>query len=348
MKLYIKLLLCLILPAIAWQASAQDIISRGGTLTVSADNSNAGENSSKFVDNNVNSKFLLFNFASGTWMQWQCRVAAVCGQYTLTSGDDAPERDPKSWTLSGSNDGTTWTLLDTRTNETFQSRKQTRYFKIANTTPYLYYRLTISAINGATLFQASEWRLLEGAIPLAPEPSGSALSQTEIKIDWKAVEDATGFELERSIAGAAFTRIATLGSNVTTYTDKNLNARVKYTYRMRSLGAVANSPYTANFTVTTKSDVEGTPTVIPNNVLSPNGDGINDTWTIKYLDYYEKNEVLIYDKTGRMVFRQANYKNDWNATFEGRPLPEGTYYYVIRFWPGIPDAKGALFLVRDR
>ena len=78
----------------------------------------------------------------------------------LTSGGDTatyPGRElPKNWTLLGSNDGESWTTLDTRTNQADTANSDTRTYAIANTTAYMYYRLNITASNGDGVLQISE------------------------------------------------------------------------------------------------------------------------------------------------------------------------------------------------
>jgi hypothetical protein len=134
-----------------------------GVLTVSKDNSggpDAGEGSTKLTDNNLNSKFLVFDFPSGLWMQLQLNQPQVIEQYKLTSGNDAPERDPKNWKFLGSNDGHSWTLLDERSDESFDGRNKTVLYEFKNDIAYSYYRWQVDEINGADLFQVSEWRIV--------------------------------------------------------------------------------------------------------------------------------------------------------------------------------------------
>ena len=64
--------------------------------------------------------------------------------YTIVSGNDMPERDPKSWELLGSNDGKNWTSLDKRTDEQFTSRLQARDFKLATGQAFSTYKLLIT------------------------------------------------------------------------------------------------------------------------------------------------------------------------------------------------------------
>jgi gliding motility-associated-like protein len=61
------------------------------------------------------------------------------------------------------------------------------------------------------------------------------------------------------------------------------------------------------------------------NVMTPNGDGYNDNLIFNYAQFYEQNNLVVYDRWGRKVFETENYKNDWN----GDKLNEGTYYWVL-------------------
>jgi gliding motility-associated-like protein len=82
-----------------------------------------------------------------------------------------------------------------------------------------------------------------------------------------------------------------------------------------------------------------------NNVMTPNGDGVNDNFVIKNLDLNPDNNVIIFDRSGREVFRKQNYTNDWNGTMNGSFLREGTYYYIIDLGPGLKRLKGFVSIV---
>ncbi len=146
----------------AIQRLEKDITSQA-TLSASRDNSGgsgAGEGSAKLVDGDYNSKFLTDGFPQDFWVNLTFPSAQVIGAYTITSGNDAPERDMKDWNLAGSNDGTTWTIIDTRTGESFDGRNQTKRYEFDNTTAYKQYRINVLANNGSNLIQVSEWRLI--------------------------------------------------------------------------------------------------------------------------------------------------------------------------------------------
>jgi hypothetical protein len=134
-----------------------DITDLGGPVTAQYQTgSPAGEAYTNLIDNNVNTKYLTFN-ASG-WIQYQAPSAYVVKGYTISSANDAPERDPLNWTLQGSTNGSSWTTIDTRANQDFPGRLQKRIFKFNNTAAYQYYRFNLSN-NSGTILQLAEIEL---------------------------------------------------------------------------------------------------------------------------------------------------------------------------------------------
>ncbi len=92
------------------------------------------------------------------------------------------------------------------------------------------------------------------ALPSAPNPptalSASALSASAVELHWTdASENETGFRIERRTIGA-FTEIATVGSNVTSYTDA-CEPETAYTYRIRAYNGFGNSAYSNEAQATT-------------------------------------------------------------------------------------------------
>lgn len=126
------------------------------------DGVNAGEGSRKVIDGNLETKFLIFTYAPDFYIELEYDIAQRLDAYTLTSGGDAQGRDPRNWTIKGSNDGTQWTELDTRVDEIFEGRTETRRFEFENADTYKYYRFNITALNNASsaLFQLAEWRVI--------------------------------------------------------------------------------------------------------------------------------------------------------------------------------------------
>lgn len=142
-------------------------ITADATLSVSKDNdggADAKEGSKKLVDNDFGTKYLSSNFQPGLVLQLKFSEPTKLDAYSITSGDDALERDPKNWVFQGSNDGNNWTDLDTRNDESFLDRKLTRTFQLDKTASFSSYRIVVSALqNDKTggLIQITEWRLLQ-------------------------------------------------------------------------------------------------------------------------------------------------------------------------------------------
>jgi gliding motility-associated-like protein len=87
----------------------------------------------------------------------------------------------------------------------------------------------------------------------------------------------------------------------------------------------------------------------PTNIMSPNGDGVNDKWVIENLDLYPNNEVIVVDRSGRTIYSKKGYDNSWDATLRGLPLSEGTYYYIINYGDGkTPAKKGFITILNKR
>jgi gliding motility-associated-like protein len=85
--------------------------------------------------------------------------------------------------------------------------------------------------------------------------------------------------------------------------------------------------------------------VIPN-TFTPNGDGFNDRWEIRFLDTYAGAIVEVYNTAGQLVFRSVGYNQPWDGTMNGRPLPAGTYYYVVDAKNGRPKVAGYVTLIK--
>lgn len=74
--------------------------------------------------------------------------------------------------------------------------------------------------------------------------------------------------------------------------------------------------------------------------FSPDGDGINDTFTIIGAEAYPKNSLVVFNKWGEEVFASTSYDNSWDGTDKNRePLvsEDNVYYYVFN------DGEGNIF-----
>jgi gliding motility-associated-like protein len=87
--------------------------------------------------------------------------------------------------------------------------------------------------------------------------------------------------------------------------------------------------------------------IVANNVLTPNGDGKNDYWVIKDIELYPQNNVTVFDKGGRVIYAKHGYNNEWDGSFNGSPLAEGTYYFVVDLGPNLRKLKGYVSILRN-
>jgi gliding motility-associated-like protein len=84
------------------------------------------------------------------------------------------------------------------------------------------------------------------------------------------------------------------------------------------------------------------------NLITPNNDGFNDDLFFSGLEKFPNNQLKIFDRWGQLIFEKEGYQQDdeyWNGTINGRPLPAGEYYYVLK----IDDAiiRQTLSIIRE-
>lgn len=86
------------------------------------------------------------------------------------------------------------------------------------------------------------------------------------------------------------------------------------------------------------------------NVITPNGDNINDTFAVPCLldtDRFPGSQVIIFNRWGDEVFRSSTpYRNNWDGRFNGQNLPADTYFYVINFGDNEPRQTGFVMIQR--
>ena len=63
--------------------------------------------------------------------------------------------------------------------------------------------------------------------------------------------------------------------------------------------------------------------------FSPNGDGVNDHFLVLGIENYPANRLVVFNQHGHEVYSRDAYANDWAGTYQGTPLLDGTYYYVL-------------------
>lgn len=80
-------------------------------------------------------------------------------------------------------------------------------------------------------------------------------------------------------------------------------------------------------------------------VITPNGDGLNDVLFIKNIEFYPENSIIVFNRWGKEIFQRKNYKNDWDGTINGELLPTGVYFYVVQFGLTSRPKKGSFSII---
>ncbi|MGW9306612.1 ThuA domain-containing protein [Saccharomonospora azurea] len=148
--------------------------------SASASNENApNESAAHAVDGKDDTKWLAFD--SSAWLSVELAEPTAVSHYGVVSANDFPDRDPKDWTLQGSNDGENWTDLDSQSDEDFPNRFQPKQYRFDNETSYSHYRLNITANRGADATQLAEFELYTGdeTEPVDPDAQEAVVSVTD-------------------------------------------------------------------------------------------------------------------------------------------------------------------------
>ncbi|MGB1316335.1 MAG: gliding motility-associated C-terminal domain-containing protein, partial [Chitinophagales bacterium] len=82
-----------------------------------------------------------------------------------------------------------------------------------------------------------------------------------------------------------------------------------------------------------------------NDVISPNGDGMNDSWNLGFVKNAKDLQIKVFDRGGMQVFDAVGtYNNNWKGTLNGVDLPAGAYFYYIK--ANGKEYKGGLTIIR--
>ncbi|MEU5661792.1 GH92 family glycosyl hydrolase [Streptomyces longwoodensis] len=189
-----------------------DVTDRVTAVRANDENTGGGEVKENLLDGEASTKWLTFT-ATG-WVEFDLDQPVRLASYALTSANDAAERDPAAWTLKGSEDGTHWTDLDSRSGEDFGERFATKTYAVTpSDVAYRHLRLEITANHGAGILQLADVRLGTGG-PSGPVPP-----------DMLAVVDRGPSGSPTAKAGAGFT-----GRRALRYAGRHTTAGRAYAY----------------------------------------------------------------------------------------------------------------------
>ncbi len=160
-----------------------DVTQPGDTITATSSNSPGSEGAANAIDNKT-TKYLNFDgannaVATGVIVTPSVGATIVTG-LTLQSANDAPERDPATYKLEGSNDGTTFAVVSEGSVPAFSDRFVTVQVLFSNTRPYKTYRLTFptTASSNGCCMQVAEIELLGTVAPQDVTQPGDPVTAT--------------------------------------------------------------------------------------------------------------------------------------------------------------------------
>ena len=148
-------------PVVAIPSTTFENHAAGGTASASSENA-PSESAAQAFDGSTATKWFTGDSAGSTgWLQYNfgAGVKWVVTRYDLSSANDEPARDPRDWQFQGSNDGINWTILDTQSGQSWESRFLRKQYPVSVPGAYQYYRLNITDNNGAGDIQLSEMAL---------------------------------------------------------------------------------------------------------------------------------------------------------------------------------------------
>jgi hypothetical protein len=117
---------------------------------------------------------------SGEWLQIQLPTAIILHKYALLSRTNDVIRSPKLFYVAGSNNGTTWTMLDTETSVTgWVSGLLSEFTVNKKSTAYNYFRLIVNQTNGSTWLSIQQWELYSSPFNSFKYPIATMTSNTQ-------------------------------------------------------------------------------------------------------------------------------------------------------------------------
>nr|WP_262902648.1 gliding motility-associated C-terminal domain-containing protein [Pontibacter aydingkolensis] len=125
------------------------------------------------------------------------------------------------------------------------------------------------------------------------------------------------------------------------YTE-TVNKKLELTYKLYVSEGVCAQSDEVNITILPLHEGASlTRDQIPN-IFTPNGDGINDTFSVPMLELYPDNELVILNRFGKEVYRKESYQGNWN----GENVVSGVYFYQLYIKKLDEHYKGWVEIVR--
>jgi gliding motility-associated-like protein len=160
-----------------------------------------------------------------------------------------------------------------------------------------------------------------------------------IELEWSPYHFGTNgsslYQVFAAVPGSDFEWVKSINSD----SSISVDATQSFFYSVRLKALSADKKYTA---YSNKVQVELVHELFVPNVITPNGDGVNDFFHIKNLHLYGENRLTIVNRYGELITQTFNYENDWR----GDGVSEGVYFYHLLI-PAIgKEMRGWLQIIR--
>jgi gliding motility-associated-like protein len=154
--------------------------------------------------------------------------------------------------------------------------------------------------------------------------SGNQQSGETVKLNWNNYEgwgsESVTCQLWRKLeAEKTYKLLSTLPENTNNYTRDIASDGFLQCFRVKAATATGKISWSNSICL----EFENSPKFY--NVITPNGDKLNEEFIIENLHLYPENELNIYNRWGQNIFNSVNYQNNWN----GENVSAGTYYYLF-------------------
>lgn len=126
-----------------------NVLSTSDTIVPSSKNSPSAEIAPNVLDGKSSTKYLNFDKLNTGVTVTPAAGASIISGITLTTANDAPERDPATWTVLGSNDGAYYEQIASGSMAAVTNRFYSRSFSFSNTKPYTSYKVVFPTVADA-------------------------------------------------------------------------------------------------------------------------------------------------------------------------------------------------------
>ena len=327
------------LPGVLYEWTASD----GGNILPGGENSNM-----PFVDAAGTYTLVVTNLANGC-SDTSMTTVTLSEQAAADAGDDITSCDPTVSVTGNLPAGTTgrWTAFNDENSTWTADINTVTVTEIGNGLSLVW---TLSAGVGCENYSADTIFVGPEESPVANNDVLTVGGDNNVgSVDLKLNDQRTGTVTVTLLNEPEFGEIlSNLNGEVTFEAPVGFSGETTVEYEICS---TVCEGLCSRATLTIFSDADGTePTVY--NAITPNGDGLNEQFIFTKLqrnpEDFPDNELIIFNRWGDIIYEAKPYNNDWTGTNNGgSPVPEGTYYYILRLNVGEGDIiRGDVTVIR--